>query len=201
LCKPPEHWQRPRYETRMVSGRPWLSRTITAEGYVTKGGRLLFVMELRRERAVRPQSPLNANVCVHIKNRDEPFKHINLQDEGVLAGLTDAARSIKRHGALANVEISTGESMQGSTWQRTWVGEPTSDMAPARKCFQTAQRSRKCLRAHSPKSWRLSEKVPALVNDAPALTCVCPWRPRLADSAVLFTRVKQENGRIWLRHR
>ena len=54
-----------------------------------------------------------AAVCVsecivHVKTGMSHSKHINLQDEGVLPSLTNTARALKRHGALANIELSHG---------------------------------------------------------------------------------------------
>jgi 2,4-dienoyl-CoA reductase-like NADH-dependent reductase (Old Yellow Enzyme family)/thioredoxin reductase len=58
-------------------------------------------------------------------------KHINLQDEGVLAGLTEAARSIKRHGALANVEISHGGKYAGVDLAKTPGGRSPVRYGPS----------------------------------------------------------------------
>jgi 2,4-dienoyl-CoA reductase-like NADH-dependent reductase (Old Yellow Enzyme family)/NADPH-dependent 2,4-dienoyl-CoA reductase/sulfur reductase-like enzyme len=77
---------------------------ITAEGYVTKEAAAFYEL-----RAKGGAAAVTLSECiVHIKTGMSHSKHINLQDEGVLAGLTEAARSIKRHGALANVELSHG---------------------------------------------------------------------------------------------
>jgi len=58
-------------------------------------------------------------------------KHINLQDEGVLAGLTEAARSIKRHGALANVELSHGGKYAGVDLAKNSGGRTPVRYGPA----------------------------------------------------------------------
>jgi len=50
---------------------------------------------------------------VHIKTGMSHSRHINLESEGVLAGLAEAARSIKRHGAIANIELSHGGKYAG----------------------------------------------------------------------------------------
>jgi len=93
---------------RMVSA-PMAFPDITAEGYVTKEAAAFYEL-----RAKGGAAAVTLSECiVHIKTGMSHSKHINLQDEGVLAGLTDAARSIKRHGALANVEISHGGKYAG----------------------------------------------------------------------------------------
>ena len=82
---------------------------ITAEGYVTKEAAAFYEL-----RAKGGAAAVTLSECiVHIRTGMSHSRHINLQDEGVLAGLTDAARSIKRHGALANVEISHGGKYAG----------------------------------------------------------------------------------------
>ena len=82
---------------------------ITAEGHVTKEAAAFYEL-----RAKGGAAAVTLSECiVHIKTGMSHSKHINLQDEGVLAGLTEAARSIKRHGALANVELSHGGKYAG----------------------------------------------------------------------------------------
>src|SRR3972149_11579273 len=88
---------------RMVSA-PMAYPDITAEGYVTKEASAFYELRAKGGAAVVTLS----ECIVHIKTGMSHNRHINLQDEGVLAGLTEAARSIKRHGALANVELSHG---------------------------------------------------------------------------------------------
>jgi 2,4-dienoyl-CoA reductase-like NADH-dependent reductase (Old Yellow Enzyme family)/thioredoxin reductase len=93
---------------RMVSA-PMAFPDITAEGYVTKEAAAFYEL-----RAKGGAAAVTLSECiVHIKTGMSHSKHINLQDEGVLAGLTEAARSIKRHGALANVELSHGGKYAG----------------------------------------------------------------------------------------
>ncbi len=93
---------------RMVSS-PMAFPDITAEGYVTKEAAAFYEL-----RAKGGAAAVTLSECiVHIKTGMSHSKHINLQDEGVLAGLTEAARSIKRHGALANVELSHGGKYAG----------------------------------------------------------------------------------------
>jgi 2,4-dienoyl-CoA reductase-like NADH-dependent reductase (Old Yellow Enzyme family) len=95
-------------QNRMVSA-PMAYPDITAEGYVTKEAAAFYELRAKGGAAVVTLS----ECIVHIRTGMSHSKHINLQDEGVLAGLTDAARSIKRHGALANVEISHGGKYAG----------------------------------------------------------------------------------------
>ena len=93
---------------RMVSA-PMAFPDITPEGYVTKEAAAFYEL-----RAKGGAAAVTLSECVvHIKTGMSHSKHINLQDEGVLAGLTEAARSIKRHGALANVELSHGGKYAG----------------------------------------------------------------------------------------
>ena len=116
---------------RMVSA-PMAFPDITAEGYVTKEAAAFYELRAKGGAAAVALS----ECIVHIKTGMSHSKHINLQDEGVLAGLTEAARSIKRHGALANVELSHGgkyagvdlaKGSQGQT--RTRYG-PSAEMLP-----------------------------------------------------------------------
>ncbi|MFH1490572.1 MAG: FAD-dependent oxidoreductase [Pseudomonadota bacterium] len=88
---------------RMVSA-PMAFPDITPEGYITKEASAFYEL-----RAKGGAASVTVSECiVHIKTGMSHSKHINLQAEGVLAGLTETARSIKRHGALANVELSHG---------------------------------------------------------------------------------------------
>jgi 2,4-dienoyl-CoA reductase-like NADH-dependent reductase (Old Yellow Enzyme family)/NADPH-dependent 2,4-dienoyl-CoA reductase/sulfur reductase-like enzyme len=82
---------------------------ITAEGYVTKEAAAFYELRAKGGAAAVTLS----EAIVHIRTGMSHSKHINLQDEGVLAGLTEAARSIKRHGALANIELSHGGKYAG----------------------------------------------------------------------------------------
>jgi 2,4-dienoyl-CoA reductase-like NADH-dependent reductase (Old Yellow Enzyme family)/thioredoxin reductase len=77
---------------------------ITPEGHVTERAAAFY--ELRAKGGAA--SVTLSEAIVHIDTGMSHSKHINLQDEGVLAGLTEAARAIKRHGALANIELSHG---------------------------------------------------------------------------------------------
>ncbi len=93
---------------RMVSS-PMAFPDITAEGHVTKEAVAFYEL-----RAKGGAAAVTLSECItHIKTGMSHSKHINLQDEGVLAGLTEAARSIKRHGALANIELSHGGKYAG----------------------------------------------------------------------------------------
>jgi 2,4-dienoyl-CoA reductase-like NADH-dependent reductase (Old Yellow Enzyme family)/thioredoxin reductase len=87
----------------MVSA-PMAFPNITAEGHVTREAAAFYALRAKGGAAAVALS----ECIVHIKTGMSHSKHINLQDEGVLAGLTEAARSIQRHGALANVELSHG---------------------------------------------------------------------------------------------
>jgi len=116
---------------RMVSA-PMAFPDITAEGYVTKEAAAFYEL-----RAKGGAAAVTLSECiVHIKTGMSHSKHINLQDEGVLAGLTEAARSIKRHGALANVELSHGGKYAGvdlakNSGGRTYVRYgPSAEMLP-----------------------------------------------------------------------
>jgi 2,4-dienoyl-CoA reductase-like NADH-dependent reductase (Old Yellow Enzyme family)/thioredoxin reductase len=93
---------------RMVSA-PMAFPDITAEGHVTKEAAAFYEL-----RAKGGAAAVTLSECiVHIRTGMSHSKHINLEDEGVLAGLTEAARSIKRHGALANIELSHGGKYSG----------------------------------------------------------------------------------------
>ena len=116
---------------RMVSA-PMAFPDITAEGYVTKEAAAFYEL-----RAKGGAAAVTLSECiVHIKTGMSHSKHINLQDEGVLAGLTESARSIKRHGALANVELSHGGKYAGvdlakNLGVRTYVRYgPSPEMLP-----------------------------------------------------------------------
>jgi 2,4-dienoyl-CoA reductase-like NADH-dependent reductase (Old Yellow Enzyme family)/thioredoxin reductase len=103
---------------RMVSA-PMAFPDITAEGYVTKEAAAFYEL-----RAKGGAAAVTLSECiVHIKTGMSHSKHINLQDEGVLAGLTEAARSIKRHGALANVELSHGGKYAGVDLAKSLGGQ------------------------------------------------------------------------------
>ena len=82
-------------KNRMVSA-PMAFPDITPEGHVTKEAAAFYEL-----RAKGGAAAVTLSECiVHIKTGMSHSRHINLQDEGVLAGLTEAARSIKRHGAI-----------------------------------------------------------------------------------------------------
>jgi 2,4-dienoyl-CoA reductase-like NADH-dependent reductase (Old Yellow Enzyme family)/thioredoxin reductase len=93
---------------RMVSA-PMAFPDITAEGHVTKEAAAFYEL-----RAKGGAAAVTLSECiVHIRTGMSHSRHINLESEGVLAGLTEAARSIKRHGAIANVELSHGGKYAG----------------------------------------------------------------------------------------
>jgi 2,4-dienoyl-CoA reductase-like NADH-dependent reductase (Old Yellow Enzyme family)/thioredoxin reductase len=111
---------------RMVSA-PMAFPDITAEGHVTKEAAAFYEL-----RAKGGAAAVTLSECiVHIKTGMSHSKHINLQDEGVLAGLTEAARSIKRHGALANVEISHGGKYAGVDLAKTPGGRSPVRYGPS----------------------------------------------------------------------
>ncbi|MFC1868300.1 FAD-dependent oxidoreductase [Thermodesulfobacteriota bacterium] len=111
---------------RMVSA-PMAFPDITAEGYVTKEAAAFY--ELRAKGGAAAVTL--AECIVHIKTGMSHAKHINLQDEGVLAGLTEAARSIKRHGALANVELSHGGKYAGVDLAKGLQGQTSVRYGPS----------------------------------------------------------------------
>lgn len=82
---------------------------ITTEGHVTKEASAFYEL-----RAKGGAASVTLSECItHIKTGQSHTRHINLQDRFVLTGLTELARSIKRHGALANVELSHGGEYGG----------------------------------------------------------------------------------------
>ena len=88
---------------RMISS-PMAFPDITEEGHVTRDAIAFYEL-----RAKGGAAAVTLSECiVHIATGKSHARHINLQDENVLAGLTHTARAIKRHGALANVELSHG---------------------------------------------------------------------------------------------
>jgi flavanone/flavanol-cleaving reductase len=120
---------------RMVSA-PMAYPDITAEGYVTKEAAAFYEL-----RAKGGAAAVTLSECiVHIKTGMSHSKHINLQDEGVLAGLTDAARSIKRHGALANVEISHGGKYAGVDLAKNLGGRIHARYGPSAETLSDGSR-------------------------------------------------------------
>jgi 2,4-dienoyl-CoA reductase-like NADH-dependent reductase (Old Yellow Enzyme family)/NADPH-dependent 2,4-dienoyl-CoA reductase/sulfur reductase-like enzyme len=113
---------------RMVSA-PMAFPDITAEGYVTKEAAAFYELRAKGGAAVVTLS----EAIVHIKTGMSHSKHINLQDEGVLAGLTEAARSIKRHGALANIELSHGGKYAGVDLAKTSGGRTYVRYGPSKE--------------------------------------------------------------------
>jgi 2,4-dienoyl-CoA reductase-like NADH-dependent reductase (Old Yellow Enzyme family)/thioredoxin reductase len=115
---------------RMVSA-PMAFPDITAEGHVTKEAAAFYEL-----RAKGGAAAVTLSECiVHIKTGMSHSRHINLQDIGVLAGLTEAARSIKRHGAIANAELSHGGKYGGVDMSKSAQGTqlrygPSADTLP-----------------------------------------------------------------------
>jgi 2,4-dienoyl-CoA reductase-like NADH-dependent reductase (Old Yellow Enzyme family)/NADPH-dependent 2,4-dienoyl-CoA reductase/sulfur reductase-like enzyme len=82
---------------------------ITAEGHFSEAAIAFYELRAKGGASV---------VCcsegiVHAATGRSHTRMVNLQDEFVLAGLTDMARAIKRHGALASIEISHGGKFSG----------------------------------------------------------------------------------------
>jgi 2,4-dienoyl-CoA reductase-like NADH-dependent reductase (Old Yellow Enzyme family)/thioredoxin reductase len=90
-------------KNRMFSA-PMGHPDITADGHFSTAAIAFYELRAKGGAAV---------VCcsegiVHAATGRSHTRMVNLQDEFVLAGLTDMARAIKRHGAAASIEISHG---------------------------------------------------------------------------------------------
>lgn len=77
---------------------------LTVEGYITREAEAHF--ELRAKGGA-------ADICVseaivHSATGKSHARQINLEDQDALPGLANVARSIKRHGAIASIELSHG---------------------------------------------------------------------------------------------
>ncbi|MBW1801357.1 MAG: FAD-dependent oxidoreductase, partial [Deltaproteobacteria bacterium] len=120
---------------RMVSA-PMAFPDITPEGHVTKEAAAFYELRAKGGAAVVTLS----ECIVHIKTGMSHSRHINLQDEGVLAGLTEAARSIKRHGALANVELSHGGKYAGVDVAKTPQGKAPVRYGPSAEILPNGAR-------------------------------------------------------------
>lgn len=75
---------------------------LTEDGCLTEGAIAFYENRARGGAAIVTIS----EACVDYKNGKSHGRLINLQNPGVLAGLTNAARAIRRHGALASVELN-----------------------------------------------------------------------------------------------
>ena len=75
---------------------------LTEDGCLTEGAIAFYERRAKGGAAVVTVS----EACVDYAHGKGHGRLINLQNPGVLAGLTNAARAIKRHGALASVELN-----------------------------------------------------------------------------------------------
>ena len=75
---------------------------LTADGCLTEGAIAFYENRARGGAAIVTIS----EACVDYVNGKSHGRLINLQNPGVLAGLTNAARAIRRHGALASIELN-----------------------------------------------------------------------------------------------
>ncbi|MGD9210601.1 MAG: NADH:flavin oxidoreductase, partial [Desulfobacteraceae bacterium] len=111
---------------RMVSA-PMAFPDITAEGHVTKNAVAFYALRAKGGAA----SVALSECIVHIKTGMSHTRHINLQDENVLAGLTETARAIQQHGALANIELSHGGMYAGVDLAKGPDGENPKRYGPS----------------------------------------------------------------------
>lgn len=86
---------------RMVSA-PMGFPDLTEDGCLTEGAIAFYENRAKGGAAVVTIS----EACVDYAHGKSHGRLINLTNPGVLAGLTNAARAIKRHGALANIELN-----------------------------------------------------------------------------------------------
>ncbi|MFK5952200.1 MAG: FAD-dependent oxidoreductase [Desulfobacterium sp.] len=107
LCRPLEIGD-VTIKNRMVSA-PMAFPDITPEGHVTQRAAAFYALRARGGAAFVTLS----ECIVHIKTGMSHSRHINLEDEHVLGGLTEAARMMQGHGALANIELSHGGMYAG----------------------------------------------------------------------------------------
>lgn len=75
---------------------------LTEDGCLTEGAIAFYENRAKGGAAIVTIS----EACVDYINGKSHGRLINLQNPGVLAGLTNAARAIKRHGALASIELN-----------------------------------------------------------------------------------------------
>jgi 2,4-dienoyl-CoA reductase-like NADH-dependent reductase (Old Yellow Enzyme family)/thioredoxin reductase len=106
---------------------------ITADGHFSPAAIAFYELRAKGGAAV---------VCcsegiVHAATGRSHTRMVNLQDEFVLAGLTDAARAIKRHGAVASMEISHGgkfsdvDQLDKSIQKRNLRYGPSDEILPS----------------------------------------------------------------------
>ena len=75
---------------------------LTEDGCLTEGAIAFYENRARGGAAIVTIS----EACVDYAHGKSHGRLINLQNPGVLANLTNAARAIKRHGALASIELN-----------------------------------------------------------------------------------------------
>ena len=75
---------------------------LTEDGCLTEGAIAFYENRAKGGAAVVTVS----EACVDYENGKSHGRLINLQNPGVLAGLTNCARAIRRHGALASIELN-----------------------------------------------------------------------------------------------
>ena len=87
--------------SRMASA-PMGFPDLTEDGCLTEGAIAFYENRAKGGAAIVTVS----EACVDYAHGKSHGRLINLTNPGVLAGLTNAARAIKRHGALANIELN-----------------------------------------------------------------------------------------------
>ncbi|MDD6189663.1 MAG: FAD-dependent oxidoreductase [Clostridiales bacterium] len=100
LCAP-LHIGKLTLRNRMCSA-PMGFPDLTQDGCLTEGAIAFYELRAKGGAAVVTIS----EACVDYENGKSHGRLINLCNPGVLAGLTNAARAIKRHGALASIELN-----------------------------------------------------------------------------------------------
>lgn len=88
---------------RMASA-PMGFPALTRDDHLTKDATAFYELRARGGAAFVTVS----EAIVHSATGKSHSRHICLDSEGVLAGLTETARAIKRHGAFASIELSHG---------------------------------------------------------------------------------------------
>jgi len=100
LCAP-LHIGKLTLRNRMCSA-PMGFPDLTEDGCLTEGAIAFYELRAKGGAAIVTIS----EACVDYVNGKSHGRLINLCNPGVLAGLTNAARAIKRHGALASIELN-----------------------------------------------------------------------------------------------
>ncbi|MDR2089836.1 MAG: FAD-dependent oxidoreductase [Clostridiales Family XIII bacterium] len=120
------------FKNRMLSA-PMGHPDITADGHFSPAAIAFYELRAKGGASV---------VCcsegiVHAATGRSHTRMVNLQDEFVLAGLTDMARAIKRHGAVASIEISHGgkfsdvDQLDKSIQKRNLRYGPSDEVLPS----------------------------------------------------------------------